>query len=69
MQLPAVSRLTGSWTAGRILRLNMLLDETNQRFAEEVHVERTPTYILFDAAGQEVKRWVGELPELAELPE
>jgi hypothetical protein len=26
-------------------------------------------YPLFDAAELEVKRWVGELPELTELPE
>jgi hypothetical protein len=60
--------MTKSWKAGRILRLNLLFQQANERFAKELNVVRTPTYILFDARGQEVKRWEGQLPPLAELP-
>jgi hypothetical protein len=60
--------LTRSWTFGRIVRLNLLLARANEAFARELGVERTPTYVLFDAAGQEVKRWVGRVPAAAELP-
>jgi hypothetical protein len=64
-----VSGLTDSWKAGRILRLNLFFSETvNDRFAKEMKVERTPTYILFDAQGEEVKRWVDKAPALADLP-
>lgn len=55
------------WLAGRVLRLNVIL-AVNQQYAEQLGVTTTPTFILFDAAGNEQQRWVGEAPELTELP-
>ena len=63
-----MSRLTRSWTFGRIVRLNLAFGKANEAFARDLGVERTPTYVLFDADGQEVKRWVGRVPTAAELP-
>ena len=63
-----MSGLTESWKAGRILRLNMFFEKASEQFAREMKVERTPTYILFDAQGEEVKRWVDKAPALADLP-
>ena len=63
-----MSRLNETWSTGRILRLNLLWGEVNQQFSKEMKVERTPTWILFDAEGNEVDRWVDNLPSLEELP-
>lgn len=38
-----------------------------RQFAYEVGFEATPTFILFDAQGNELRRWVGRAPGLAEL--
>jgi hypothetical protein len=64
-----VSGLTDSWKAGRILRLNISFEKASGEFAKEMKVERTPTYVLFNAKGEEVKRWVDKAPALAELPD
>jgi hypothetical protein len=64
-----VSRLEESWKSGRVLRLNLRFGEdVNQQFSKEMKVERTPTWILFDAEGTEIGRWVDNLPTVEELP-
>ena len=67
MQIPAVSGLGEKWQAGRVLRLNTA-DDVAKRYAERFGVETTPTFILFDAAGKEQRRWVHEAPLLKDLP-
>lgn len=62
-----MSRLAEKWKTGRVLRLNTASD-VNQKYADGVRVTDTPTFILFDPAGREVRRWVGETPGLGELP-
>lgn len=64
--IPAVSRLAETWTAGRIVRLNTVA-EVNRQYAESLGVKDTPTFILFDAAGREQRRWLKVAPTLAEL--
>jgi hypothetical protein len=65
--IPAVGRLANEWQTGRVVRLNMV-SEVNKKYAEGLGVIDTPTFILFDAFGQEQRRWAQEPPELAELP-
>jgi len=64
---PAVSRLQNQWTFGRVLRLN-ILSTVNKEYAKTIGVERTPTFLLFDAQGQELRRWLDKAPRLDELP-
>jgi hypothetical protein len=40
----------------------------NKQFAEQIGVTDTPTFILFDSSGQQVRRWSREAPKVAELP-
>lgn len=63
-----MSRIEGAWTAGTVLRLNMIT-EVNEAYAEKKDVTTTPTFILFDAAGVEQNRWELEPPPLEDLPE
>jgi hypothetical protein len=49
-----------------MLRLNVS-SEVNQQFADTYYVQTTPTFILFDAAGREQRRWVETAPTVAEL--
>ena len=73
-----MSRLEAEWKAGRILRLNMVIGRRGfdvsdgpgpvDDMATELGVERTPTFILFDASGGVVGRWVGSPPAQEELP-
>lgn len=63
-----MSSLTKTWTGGRILRLNLFLNDVNKKYAESLGVAQTPAYILFGPDGVEQKRWVGKLPPLSELP-
>lgn len=67
MLIPAVSRLAREWTAGKVMRLN-LSSTINKQYAERLGVQTTPTFILFDGEGQELGRWVGKSPALADLP-
>jgi hypothetical protein len=62
-----VSGITTSWKRGRVLRLNTSA-EVNRRYAEQVRVKDTPTFILFDSLGREQRRWVREAPALSDLP-
>ncbi len=38
-----------------------------RQYGYEVGFEATPTFILYDAEGNEWQRWVGRAPSLAEL--
>ena len=63
---PLVQRLQRDWNEGRVVTLDIMQPQIRQ-FAYEVDFEATPTFILFDAQGSEVKRWIGRAPSLAEL--
>ena len=54
------------WTTGRVIRLNMNSD-INVAYSKELSVIDLPTFVLFDASGSELQRWVGEAPALAAL--
>lgn len=64
---PLVQRLDEEWTDGRIVTLDVM-DAQIRQFGDQVGFEVTPTFILFDAAGNELQRWVGRAPALRELP-
>jgi thioredoxin-related protein len=63
-----VSRLTAEWTNGRIIRVNLTFSQVNKEYAERLDVQVTPSFILFDAAGKEERRWTSKVPEIGELP-
>lgn len=63
---PIVDRLKEDWTTGQVLRVD-ILSAAGREFANRHGFEATPTFVLFDAAGTEVKRWRGQPPELSEL--
>ena len=51
---------------GTIVTLD-IMDPEIREFGEQVGFEVTPTFILFDTDGREVKRWVGRAPTLGDL--
>ncbi|HJZ91711.1 MAG TPA: hypothetical protein VKE40_12625 [Gemmataceae bacterium] len=63
-----MSRLTESWKGGRIVRVNLTFAAESKKYAEQIGVVQTPTFVLFDANGNEQGRWVGHPPEVGELP-
>lgn len=63
---PIVDRLEQDWTQGRVVRVD-ILTPIGREFANQHRFEGTPTFVLFDGAGQEVARW-RRPPELGELP-
>ena len=62
-----MQRLDEEWTAGTVVTLDVM-DSRIREYGDSVGFEVTPTFILFDAAGNEVQRWVGRAPALEELP-
>ncbi len=62
-----MSRLEENWKTGQVIKLDMLNPAT-RAFGSEVGFQLTPTFILFDGAGKELKRWRTMPPELSELP-
>ena len=62
-----MSRLADEWKTGRVMWLNTE-SEVTRAYAEQIGVADTPTFILFDPSGQELRRWSREAPTLAELP-
>ena len=64
---PLVKQLDEEWTGGKVVTLDVI-DARIRQFGDEVGFEVTPTFILFDATGNEVQRWVGRAPALEELP-
>ncbi|HSN75351.1 MAG TPA: hypothetical protein VL334_09750 [Anaerolineae bacterium] len=63
---PLVQRLERDWTEGHVVTLDIMKPLIRQ-FANEVGFEATPTFILYDAQGDELQRWVGRAPSLDEL--
>ena len=63
---PLVKRLDEDWTAGKIVTLDVM-DPQIREFGDEVGFEVTPTFILFDAMGNELRRWVGRAPAVDDL--
>jgi hypothetical protein len=37
-------------------------------FGQQIGFETTPTFVLYDGNGHEMRRWVGSPPSLDELP-
>jgi hypothetical protein len=62
-----VQRLEREWTGGQVVTLDVMAPQI-RLYGAEVGFEVTPTFILFDAQGREMQRWVGRVPGLAELP-
>ena len=63
---PIVDRLEQDWTTGQIVRVD-ILTPVGREFANRHDFQGTPTFVLFDDAGNEVQRWRGRPPELSEL--
>ncbi|HKA08123.1 MAG TPA: hypothetical protein VKD71_12765 [Gemmataceae bacterium] len=63
-----MSRLTGEWKSGRIIRVNLTFSKVNKEYAERLNANVTPTFILFDASGKEIGRWTSKVPTVGELP-
>jgi hypothetical protein len=61
-----VRRIEEGWTVGQLLKLDMANPGTRE-FGAQVGFEFTPTFILYDAQGNEVRRW-RRAPEVSELP-
>lgn len=61
-----MQRLEQEWTGGKIVTLDVMQPDI-RRFGAQVGFEVTPTFILYDRGGNEVQRWVGRAPALAEL--
>jgi len=62
-----VKRLESEWRSGQVVTLDVM-DPRIRSYAEEVGFEVTPTFILYDPQGQEVRRWIGQTPDLDQLP-
>jgi hypothetical protein len=60
-----VDRLQADWKTGRVLRVD-ILTPVGREFARQHDFEGTPTFVLFDDAGKEIKRWQ-QPPQLGEL--
>ena len=58
--------LEREWTAGHVIRVNVLTPG-GRAFAERHGFQATPTFVLFDDQGNQVRRWVGRPPQLSEL--
>jgi hypothetical protein len=60
-----VDRLQAEWKTGRVLRVD-ILNSVGREFARHHDFVGTPTFVLFDGSGTEVKRWQRP-PSLGEL--
>lgn len=63
---PLVQRLEREWMDGQVVTLDVM-DPQIRQYGAEVGFEVTPTFILFDVQGNELRRWVGRAPRLEEL--
>lgn len=61
-----MDRLQSEWTTGQVVRVN-ILEAVGREFARAHAFEGTPTFVLFDGAGREVRRWRGGPPTLADV--
>ena len=60
-----MDRLQSGWKTGRVLRVD-ILTPIGREFARRHDFTGTPTFLLFDGAGTEIKRWQ-QPPPLNEL--
>ena len=60
-----MDRLESDWKAGRVLRVD-ILTPIGREFARRHDFVGTPTFVLFNGNGTEVKRWL-QPPQLNEL--
>ena len=60
-----MDRLQSDWKIGRVLRVD-ILTPIGREFARRHDFIGTPTFVLFDGAGTEIKRWQ-QPPPLNEL--
>jgi thioredoxin-related protein len=60
-----VDRLQADWKSGRVLRVD-ILTTVGREFARRHDFVGTPTFVLFDGKGTEVKRWQRP-PSVSEL--
>jgi thioredoxin-related protein len=60
-----VDRLQTEWKTGRVLRVD-ILNPIGREFARRHDFVGTPTFVLFDGTGREIKRWQAP-PSLSEL--
>ncbi len=60
-----MDRLQAEWHSGQVLRVD-ILNPIGREFARRHAFVGTPTFVLFDGAGQEIKRWQSP-PALSEL--
>lgn len=51
-----MDRLQTNWKTGRVLRVD-ILTSIGREFARRHDFVGTPTFVLFDGKGKEVKRW------------
>lgn len=63
-----MSSLEKEWKNGRIIQVNLTFSAASKELAERLNVQATPTFILFDAEGTELRRWTSDVPKLGELP-
>jgi hypothetical protein len=63
---PIVDGLERDWKTGHILRLEFT-DPPVRAFGAQVGFETTPTFILYDGTGRELRRWISSPPGLDEL--
>jgi len=63
---PAVDGLEQHWTSGQVIRVD-ILTSIGRAFADKHQFIGTPTFVLFDSTGNEVKRWQ-QPPKIDELP-
>jgi hypothetical protein len=63
---PVVDGLEHDWTAGQVLRLD-ILTPVGREFGRLHGFQYAPTFVLFDGKGLEVSRWMGRPPALREL--
>jgi hypothetical protein len=60
-----VDGLQAAWQHGRVMRVD-ILTPVGREFARHHAFVGTPTFVLFDGAGTEVRRWPAP-PALSEL--
>jgi thioredoxin-related protein len=60
-----VDSLQAEWKTGHVLRVD-ILTPVGREFARQHDFVGTPTFVLFDGTGKEIKRWQ-QPPQLSEL--
>ena len=53
---PVVDGLERDWTAGQVIRLD-ILTPLGREFGRQHNFDYMPTFILFDGSGREIDRW------------